>query len=107
MYACIPEIGGGFFRGCADKGSNQSLFATHSHPAICEFASASKPYQGILAAVNRYLLLQYLVAGNMSQGRKTGLNSAPLIRIYPRSWTRDTWVNKVDEETSRLGFSEL
>jgi hypothetical protein len=35
--------------------------------------------------VNRHLLLQYLVAGNMSKGRETGLDSAPLIRIYPGS----------------------
>jgi hypothetical protein len=30
-----------------------------------------------LATVIRYLLLQYLVAGNVSQGRETGLNCAP------------------------------
>src|SRR3712207_1568859 len=69
--------------------------------------SLPAPPPGLLAAVNRYLLLQYLVAGNMSQGGETGLNSAPLIRSYPGSWTWDTWVNKVVEETRRLGFSEL
>jgi hypothetical protein len=90
--------GADFARGCALSGIRPAFLLTHSHPAICELACASKPYQGILAPVNRYLLLQYLVAGNMSQGRKTDLISAPLIRIYPRSWTRDTWVNKVDEE---------
>jgi hypothetical protein len=31
MYACIPDIGGGFFEGGADKWIGHSLFATHPH----------------------------------------------------------------------------
>jgi hypothetical protein len=65
-------------------------------PFVDRFMAVLSP--GLLAPMNRYVLRQCLVADNMSQGRKTGLNSAPLIRIYPGSWTLDTWVDMVIKE---------
>jgi hypothetical protein len=72
MYACIPEIGGGFFEGWADKGNQPPTF--RDPPPPCRTWIASCLYclrlTGFLpfTAVYVYSLLQYLVLGNKLQG---------------------------------------
>jgi hypothetical protein len=69
MYACIPEIGEGFFEGV--HALNDQACISTDPPSPCHFWIASCLYCLYLTrflplnAANHYSLLQYLVPGNI------------------------------------------
>jgi hypothetical protein len=64
MYACIRQIGGGFFGGVC-RWENQSLtFRDPPYPSIREWLYASIVPLGFRAAANLYSLLLHLVPRN-------------------------------------------
>jgi hypothetical protein len=57
MYACVCEIGGGFFAGV--YGSENRPVISCDHPALrCANWSVPAPYLGILGAADLYSTLQ-------------------------------------------------
>jgi hypothetical protein len=85
MYACIPEIDGGFFEGvCALN--NQTCISSdppppyHSWIASCRYRMRLTRFLPLTAA-NVYSLLQYLVLGNKLQGGEIG--HPPLLQGQP------------------------
>jgi hypothetical protein len=62
MYACVHETSGGFFEGVCGQENRPLLSVTDPyHPGSRERFCASTRYPMMLAAVNLYSLLQYLV----------------------------------------------
>src|SRR5829696_6494648 len=61
MYACITEIGGGFFNEACGQKNRPLTF--HDTPTTLPFANCSMlaPCPVVLATANLYSLLQYLV----------------------------------------------
>lgn len=97
-------------RECALSMIRTAFLLTHPHPPFVDrfmpLVSLSKQVSASRRSESLFVT-PISCAGNMSQGRETCLNSAPLNRIYPRSWIWHSQVNRVVEETSTLGFSEL
>src|SRR3712207_2861389 len=108
MYACIHETNGGFFAGVC-RLEDRPLTVRDPLPTASHFANGffASTASGASRRSESLFTAPISCSWQYVPGRETGLNSAPLIRSYPGSWTWDTWVNKVVEETRSLGFSEL
>jgi hypothetical protein len=61
MYACILQIGTGFFGGVCDKEDRYPLLKTHPHPAIRGWFYIGAACPVVLGAANVYSFLRYLV----------------------------------------------
>jgi hypothetical protein len=90
MYACIPDIDGGFFEGVCTF-SDQACISSdppppcHSWIASCLYCLLLSGFLP-LTAVNVYSLLQYLVLDNKPQGGGNRPSSAPTGAGHARFW---------------------
>jgi hypothetical protein len=76
MYACVPEIGGGFFEGVCALNDQNCISSDppppcHSWIASCLYCLCLTRFLPLTAA-NVYSLLRYLVFGNKLQGGEIG-----------------------------------
>src|SRR5215204_999740 len=115
MYACIPEIDGGFFEGVCTL-SDQTCISTdlpppcHSWIAWCQSCLRLSRFLP-LSAANVYSLLPYLVPVKKLQGGEIGHPPLPQVRAmhHPvcgllRILLPRTWVNK--QEGGQAGVSK-